>query len=332
MDENIKFGFENDNYLIDNCSFEYNYIIIEPDIDIYDNYTENIVFYYEKDTENEFNSMKTPLIGRTSYFNINLKYNLSKNCEDFNCDLCRKSSPDICINCKNNSYFNIIDGIKIKKCNQTLLKPETTIIEGNNIDTTTNEDYETQIPTLETSQIIIESTFNEEDKKVDTTKVITEKTIKIDTTEAITEIIKENIKIDDNCSIEEIINNLCQNEKINGNQSEEIYKKLKQDCLNKECASQNKIVTTNNIVYQISTLETQQNSVDSDISSIDLGKCEEKLKKKYNLADEDDLIIFKKDIKDSLTTYVEYEIYNPYNLELLNLYICNYTQISIIFL
>ena len=47
------------------------------------------------------------------------------------------------------------------------------------------------------------------------------------------------------------------------------------------------------------------------------------------MSDEDEFIIFKKDIKDDITTYVEYEIYNSANLEHLNLDVCNDTQISI---
>ena len=51
------------------------------------------------------------------------------------------------------------------------------------------------------------------------------------------------------------------------------------------------------------------------------------IKKKYNISDS--LIIFKIDIKDKeeLTTYVKYEIYNPYTLELLNLSCCDQSKI-----
>ena len=137
------------------------------------------------------------------------------------------------------------------------------------------------------------------------------------------------MKIDDNCTIEGIIYNSYQNEDVNENKSEEIYNKLKEECLNLECAKQNKIVETENIVYQVSTLRAQKNNNNSKVSSIDLGECEDKLRKENNMADDDEFIIYKKDIKDGLTTYVEYEIYKANNLEPLNLDICNDTQISI---
>ena len=114
-DENIKILFKNNNYLIDHCHFEYNLIIIEPDRDNYDSYSTHIDLYNEDESEGEFDSMKTPLIGRTSYFNIILKYNLIKNCSDINCGLCLESSSNICITCKSNSYFDLIDGSKKKK-------------------------------------------------------------------------------------------------------------------------------------------------------------------------------------------------------------------------
>ena len=299
IDEKIKLQFIEDNYLKDNCSFEYNYIIIEPDRDIYDNYTNYLEISYGDDNEDEFNSMKTPLIGRTSYFNISLKNNLVRTCDDSNCDLCIESSSDICITCKSNSYFDITDGAKIKKCNQSHFEIDTTIIEekDKNIDTSSNYyNYTTKLSILETEEEI----KNE----------------------------KSSIKIE-NCSIEEIIDNLCPNAILDQNKSEQIYKKLKEDYLNKEVANGNKIVITYNMIYQISTLKIQKNSSNTDISSIDLEICEDKLREKYKMNKEDEFIIYKKDIKNGLTTYVEYEIYNSQNLDHLDLDICNDTQISI---
>ena len=180
-----------------------------------------------------------------------------------------------------------------------------------------------QIKNIEATQILINNTtIKEEDSEI-------EKSIENHKTEAITEKIKESMKIDDNCTIEGIIYNSYQNEDVNENKSEEIYNKLKEECLNLECAKQNKIVETENIVYQVSTLRAQKNNNNSKVSSIDLGECEDKLRKENNMADDDEFIIYKKDIKDGLTTYVEYEIYKANNLEPLNLDICNDTQISI---
>ena len=65
-------------------------------------------------------------------------------------------------------------------------------------------------------------------------------------------------------------------------------------------------------------------SNNSYISSIDLGECEQRLKEQEKLSDEDDLIVFKIDLKneDLSSTYVQYEIYNPKTLQLIPIKVC----------
>ena len=61
-----------------------------------------------------------------------------------------------------------------------------------------------------------------------------------------------------------------------------------------------------------------------NISYIDIGKCEEKIKTELNIPKEESLVIFKVDIKseDLSGTNVQYEIYHPYSLEKIDLNIC----------
>ena len=61
-----------------------------------------------------------------------------------------------------------------------------------------------------------------------------------------------------------------------------------------------------------------------DISNIDLGECEERLKDIYNISESNDLIIFQINIKDleKTKTYVQYEIYHPNILQQLELDVC----------
>ena len=68
-----------------------------------------------------------------------------------------------------------------------------------------------------------------------------------------------------------------------------------------------------------------------NISTIDLGECENILKTKYNLSKDDSLIIVKTDIKseDLSSTYVQYEIYNPNTLAQLDLNFCNEVKITV---
>ena len=85
-----------------------------------------------------------------------------------------------------------------------------------------------------------------------------------------------------------------------------------------------------NLTLQIVPAE-EQNEYDN-ISYINLGKCEEKLRGKYNISDEYSLIIAKFDFYDSGYSIpkVEYDIYDPISKEKLVLDICNDTKIDIL--
>ena len=106
----------------------------------------------------------------------------------------------------------------------------------------------------------------------------------------------------------------------------EIYTKLTSNI----SAYSNKIIETQNVIFQISTVEEQKNSDNPNISSIDLGDCEDRIKKEKGLEDLD-LIVFKMDIKneDSSSTYVQYEIYDPITLLPIPMEICEDLTISI---
>ena len=110
-------------------------------------------------------------------------------------------------------------------------------------------------------------------------------------------------------------------------QIEEIYNQLK----TKITVDANEIIETENVIFQISSLEEQKNSNNPNVSSIDLGKCEQRLKTQEGLLDEDNLIVFKTDIKsrDLSSTYVQYEIYNPKTLEIISMDICKDITIRI---
>ena len=100
------------------------------------------------------------------------------------------------------------------------------------------------------------------------------------------------------------------NEQIN-----QIYNNLKQ----KISPDVNEIIETENVKFQLSTFEEQKNSNNPNISSIDLGECEERLKKQEGLTEKNHLIVLKTDIKneDLSSTYVQYEIYNPVTLNII---------------
>ena len=109
-----------------------------------------------------------------------------------------------------------------------------------------------------------------------------------------------------------------------------IYEEIKNNKLN---ISANFLINNDGTIFQITTPENQQyyinNSLYNNISSIDLNECADILKKENNI--KEPLIIVKLDIKrnDTPSTQVEYEVYNPYNLQKLNLSVCDNINIDI---
>jgi hypothetical protein len=119
---------------------------------------------------------------------------------------------------------------------------------------------------------------------------------------------------------------------VTEDQFQGLQEQIKKEILNNATYhKENKIIQTENLVVQISKLEDQINNNNLSISSIDLGKCEEILKRKNGIPMEESLIIYKSDIKSEnyLSTFVQYEIYHPDTLVPLNISDCSEEQISI---
>ena len=130
------------------------------------------------------------------------------------------------------------------------------------------------------------------------------------------------------CDFDEIINNQC-NKQVTNNQIKEVYSYIKSNLIKN---NNNTLIKTNNVIFQISKIEEQTNLDEKEVSNVDLGECELRLKNKYNLSESQDLIIFKIDIKniEQHTTYVQYEIYHPDDTKnKLNLDICEDLNINI---
>ena len=87
----------------------------------------------------------------------------------------------------------------------------------------------------------------------------------------------------------------------------------------------------------VSNFDNQKNQINSktNYTSIDLGECETKLKKEYNISQTESLYILKMDVKQEgyKIPKIEYEVYYPLNgdskLCLLNLSICDNTDINV---
>ena len=91
------------------------------------------------------------------------------------------------------------------------------------------------------------------------------------------------------------------------------------------------IIKEKGIKYHISTTSNQNNKIYENISNINLGKCENVLKKEYDINLNDSLLIFKVDVdvEGYSTTFVEYEIYHPITKKKLDLNFCKEEKIII---
>ena len=317
FDEKINF----DNDLI----IEFALAAKEPECEIYnDETTDNWDCAQEKDYEN----LKT-YIGKTSYLKIVIDWSkISKECDE-NCFLCNINADRECYICKNTYVKSSIEN---SKCVDETLAEEkfsthalteqisSTIFEAedNNKALSTNlinyDVQETEKKIEITTNIVIDTEKKEEMTTNKQNNEITETERKIDITETTVKACKE----------DDILNNQC----TNGTMAIDQYDNIKRSVLNLN--NTNKIITTETMVIQLSSLEEQKNSDNSNISSIDLGDCEGKLRSAYNLTDDEDLIIYKVDIKseDLSNTYVIYEVYDS-SLNQLNLSHCQDTKITI---
>ena len=140
-----------------------------------------------------------------------------------------------------------------------------------------------------------------------------------------------NMPLEDNCSKDNIIKNKCE-EKINSEQINAIYTYLQDEIHEGEFnKTNNTIIWTKNINFQVTTEKEQKNNKYYNLSSIELDECSKKIKGIYNIKEEDNLIILKTDIRNehSSAIYVQYEIYNPYTLDYIPLDICQGIKVNI---
>ena len=119
----------------------------------------------------------------------------------------------------------------------------------------------------------------------------------------------------------------------NIDQVNKTYSLISNSIKNLDVSSFKEDITINgkNVIYQITTSDNQKISYEiTNISTIDLGDCEKIIKKKISYEnDNTPLLILKIDIKKEKTTAVEYEVYNPYTKEKIDLSICSHIPIGI---
>ena len=92
-------------------------------------------------------------------------------------------------------------------------------------------------------------------------------------------------------------------------------------------ANQSKVIEGEDVIFHMTT--TEQKATNNKISHIDFDECEKVLQEKYEI--KEPLIIISVDIKrnDTISTQVEYQVFNPNTLEQLNLSFCENVKIDI---
>ena len=91
------------------------------------------------------------------------------------------------------------------------------------------------------------------------------------------------------------------------------------------------VIKDENTLFQLTSSDNQNNNQNNNISSIILGECENILKKKYKIDENQPLLILKIDYfqQDSLIPIIGYEVYHPINKTKLDLNYCKDANINL---
>ena len=164
-------------------------------------------------------------------------------------------------------------------------------------------------------------------EEVETTILTTEYTTQLASSEL--QIIEKNTEDTTTEKLTEVMTQKTSEE--NESEIKKLFNELKENLLSGNYSEENNIIIKDNIIIQISTVEEQKNSNNTNVSSIDLGECEDILKTKYEILYNESILIIKLDVKskDSAYTYVQYELYHPNNKTQLNLDYCSKVGIYI---
>ena len=297
LEENeiLKLSYDETEILKGDYKIEYVGVATEPDLYVYDNYPEDIDTNYQEDQI--YNGLEDPTYtGKTSFYIINVVEDLSSDCLDA-CKLCYKIN---------------------KTC---IYKSDDIITESISMTNEQTDEITNEITDIKTTEKITDEYTTENKKFYNDSDFI------YGSSDTILNISDE-VWFQNNCTIKDIMNNGC-NQKINTNQIKNAYTQIKKDILNQNYSKGNVVIKTDNVAFQISKYDEQNSN--NTLSYINIGKCEDIIKQKYNISKQESLIILKTDIKNAnlTATYVQYEIYNPINLTKIDLDICKDTKATI---
>ena len=164
------------------------------------------------------------------------------------------------------------------------------------------------------------------------------KTLSIDSSiiifKTISTIIKNNNTVE-KCNYNNLLNDECSFQNAN---TTEIYSKLKNELIKSYSSNGESIVVeAEDYAFHLTTNENEINTLNRNLenkhnlSMIDLGECETILRQEYSIPESENLIIFKYEKLTNIPSEknVQYEVFNPVNLQQLNLSVCEKTPIDI---
>ena len=333
---------------------KYSCVASEPSYNEYNNYT---ISFEDKLNNEQKNFTQQVYYGRYTFYNFSLNNQLTDEGCNKGCELCYYLNKNKCITCELGLEFEILADNKICFVEQTSTELITNFIESETITGELITNIETFYTDFKTSQsesdisttekiieekstnVIVDTSITEIFTEFDSQTSTIEKIIKeistnviVDTskTEIFTEFDSQTHSDRQQCNAKEIIEGICNGE-LTDEMSEEIYYYIKNNIINSNFTDDYLLIKTPSLKFQLSTQEFINSFGNLNTSKINLGECENKLKKKHNISDENSLIIFKIDIENSNKsyTYVQYEIYNPETYQQLSLDICNNLLINI---
>ena len=242
------------------------------------------------------------------------------------------------INPAKTSIINTIIPIQ----NTTIISPKTTIpIQNNTIMFPKTSYIETIILNQQTTVILPKTSFLINDKTIPVHHATILSTLNTSSISQLKESIASEISSSlfiteiptskEICSNKTILDNNC-NQKINENQTADIYNIIKEAILSGQFnQTKNNIIETKNVIFQVSTIEEQQNNDNPNASTIEFDECQKMIREKYNISSQYKLIMLKLDIfSDDLSSrYVQYELFDPITFRHIPLDICENSSIII---
>ena len=353
--------FEQRNDLIKNndyYSFDYQFIIKEPDYNTFYSNPFYVINYPSNSYDDQSNNFKqNEFYGKTNKVKFKLCHKYCATCKTIG----NSDDNQQCLSCleEYQYYFNEFDSNcvpyghffdkeerKIVECNNTNSKFYINITNNKKIcfkktyncpsdyshfNITSNECQYYTPPTtiLTTIPTTILTTLP--------TTILT--TIQITIPTIIPTINFTNIPIsiiDNQCAYNKLLNNNCTFE---NDDNTIIYNKIKNGIVQTypENGQSVLIEGKDNYIFQITTDDNEENTLNgylenkNNMSIIDLGECENLLKKENHINEDDNLIIVKLEKKTNIAydKNVQYEIYDPITLKQLDLSICENTPINL---